>query len=61
MTLPRPDVKVETTSDGKEWLVISREQHKAKSYEIKGATPREKVADAVRQVIDDGHTAEWLP
>ena len=59
-SLPRPDVNVTTTEDGKEHLVISRDG-KAKSYEIEGNSAADRVKNVVEKVIGDGHTAEWLP
>ncbi len=58
--LPRPDVAVVQTEDGKSHVVISR-GGKAKSYEIVGASPDEKVKGVVEKVISDRHTGEWLP
>ena len=58
--LPRPEVQVTTTSDGKEHVVISRDG-RGKSYEISGATSAEKVRDAITKVISDKYTGEWLP
>ena len=65
--LPRPNVDVVNTEDGKQHLVISRDQGvpgqlpKCRSYEIKGNTTEERVKDAVTQVINDPVTAEHLP
>ena len=58
--LPRPDVTVTHTDDGKSHVVISRDG-RGKSYEIAGSSPDEKVKDAVEKVISDGYTREWLP
>ncbi len=60
IALPRPDVKVVQTEDGKSHVVISREG-KGKSYEIEGSTPDEKIQRTVEKVISDGYTREWLP
>lgn len=59
-TLPRPEVKVITTSDGKDHLVISRDDKVAKSFELQ-KTGNERVIEAVRGVIDDAKSAELLP
>lgn len=58
--LPRPDVAVTTTEDGKMHVVISRDG-KARSYGVEGATETEKIRGVVEKVIGDHHTAEWLP
>lgn len=59
--LPRPDINVTTTSDGAaNDLVISRDG-KAKSYRIEGTTRQDVIKDAVKKVLDDPRSAEWLP
>jgi hypothetical protein len=62
-TLPRPNVSAETkTEDYKTHVdvVISRDG-KAKSYKGEGSTEAARTKHVVDQVINDGHTAEWLP
>ena len=58
--IPRPDVTVTHTDDGKSHVVISRDG-RGKSYEVNGTTPDEKVKDAVEKVLNDSYTGEWLP
>lgn len=60
VALPRPEVKVVQTSDGKSHVVISRDTQ-TKSYEVEGTTPDEKVKNTVEKVISDRYTGEWLP
>ncbi len=63
--LPRPEVNVTTreTDVGHEVdLVVSREG-KARSYTGGGAgSPLNgAIKDVVEKLLNDGHTAEWLP
>lgn len=60
--LPRPDVSTAPAADGSGGIdvVISRDG-KAKSYKGEGATREAVVKDVVKKILDDGHTAEWLP
>ncbi len=58
--LPRPDVTVTSAPEGHTDVIISRDG-KARSYRAEGVGVNEKIADAVRKVIADPHTAEFLP
>lgn len=63
--MPRPDVAVTPSVDvnappGSVDIVISRDG-KATSHRATGGSTTEVVKDAVRQIINDGRTAEWLP
>lgn len=65
--LPRPDVTVTHATErdpnappGSVDVVISRDG-KAKSYRATGDSGPTIVADAVKQIISDPRTAEWLP
>lgn len=63
--LPRPTVEVTPTQDpsapsGSVDVVISRDG-KATSHRADGSSTTEIVKDAVRKVLDDHRTAEWLP
>jgi hypothetical protein len=60
MDLPRPNVKVSHSSDGKTDLVIDR-GGKAKSYHSDHAVAENVIRDLVEQILADHHTAEWLP
>jgi hypothetical protein len=57
--LPDPVVNV-TTEDGKTNVTISREGS-GRRYDITSITESGKIAEAVRKVIQDPYTAEWLP
>lgn len=65
--LPRPTVNVTPTVErdstapaGSVDVVISRDG-KAKSYQADGSSVTEVVKDAVEKILNDPHTAEWLP
>ena len=60
MDLPRPKVSVSHRADGKTDLVIER-GGKAKSYHSDHAVAENVIRDLVEQILDDTHTAEWLP
>lgn len=59
--LPRPDVAVNKSSQDGTDVVISRDG-KAKSYSSEKAHgSNEGVKEIVEKILNDGHTAEWLP
>ena len=65
--LPAPTVDVTPATErdpsatpGSVDVVISRDG-KGRSYRAEGGSTVELVKDAVRKVISDAHTAEWLP
>lgn len=58
--LPRPTVTADSSADGSVDVVISRDG-KARSYKGEGPTREAVVKDVVKKILDDGHTAEWLP
>lgn len=58
--IPQPDVGINNTEDGKSYVVISRDG-KAKSYEVEGIEPNEKIKKVVEKIINDPNTYEWLP
>lgn len=64
-SVKRPEVDVVTTADSKQHVVISRGKDtasaKAKSFEIRGSTEREKIKNIVEDIINDPRTPEWLP
>lgn len=67
ITLPRPDVSVTPATDrdplapsGSVDIVISRD-NKAKSYRADGGSTTAIVKDAVEKILNDRHSAEWLP
>ena len=60
-TLPRPDVNVTTTSDPEVIDVVVSRDNKARSYQGRGSSETARTKDVVKKILDDGHTAEWLP
>lgn len=58
--LPRPDVSVNTDTDGKTNVTIKRENSE-RSYVAEGPGMSEKITDVVKKIINDPYTAEWLP
>jgi len=62
--LPRPDVDV--THDKTDWgtertkIEVTRDG-KSKSYEANGITQGVATREAVKKLLDDPYTAEWLP
>ena len=58
--LPRPDVNVTHTDDGKSHVVVSREG-KGRTYVVEGVNPDEKVKGVVEKILNDPYTIEWLP
>lgn len=59
-TLPRPDVSIANGPDGKERLVISRDD-RSRSYPIDGANEGQRIRGVVEKIIADHNTAEWIP
>ena len=67
MPLPAPTVDVTPAADrdssapaGSVDVVIHRDG-KGRSYRTEGGSTADVVRDAVRKVLADPHTAEWLP
>jgi hypothetical protein len=68
-TLPRPDVKVRDTvvpasegcPSGVEVEVLISRDNKAKSYTSAGPSHAEATGKVIRQILDDPHTAEYIP
>ena len=60
MDLPRPQVTVGHDPNGKTDIVIARDG-KAKSYHSDHVVADNIIRDLVEQILDDTHTAEWLP
>lgn len=63
--LPRPDIQSSTGSfdDGTTVhtdVVVSRDG-KGKSYRGEGSSEAARTRDVVKKILEDPHTAEWLP
>ncbi len=66
MELPRPNVKVNSTTIGNEYITeisISRDgDDSGKTYRGSSESSRSgAIKSAVEKLLGDGYTAEWLP
>lgn len=59
--LPRPDIDAQTSAGGTVVDIVVSRDGKAKSYHGSGGHNGEAVKEAVRKILDDPQTAEWLP
>ena len=58
--LPRPQVSVTKPSDQVVDVTITRDG-KGKTYRGEGYAESDRTKEVVGKILDDGHTAEWLP
>lgn len=59
--LPRPTIDVTPSSDGLGSDVVISRDGKEKKYKGEGSTREGVVKDVVKKILDDPHSAEWLP
>jgi hypothetical protein len=63
MALPRPDVSVTGTesSSGHQVDVLIRRANSQRSYRGVGSTRDGATVDAIKGILADPHTLEWIP